>query len=203
MLRLSTQWDFTDIRALAVAQLQMHPIGALDRIALSQQYDIHGRWVLEAYTQICQRVQPLSVEEAQRVGLETTAKIAQIRERLRGRIYKPAAKRRVPSESSRSSSGSRSASPHPGLATAASHGNLSGSRTALLTSEFREGRPANIANNRVSNSRVVGMSKPVQVRGDVEKGRGRNLLSWPLGFDLDAVHLAAAAFGLHQEQMVL
>ena len=49
---------------------------------LSRKYDIAGRWTLAAYAALCQRADALTLEEAGRLGLETTVRIAQLRERV-------------------------------------------------------------------------------------------------------------------------
>ncbi|KAI0366761.1 hypothetical protein BV20DRAFT_971499 [Pilatotrama ljubarskyi] len=88
ILSLATRWEFNDIRELAIRQLQsldMHPV---DRVLLAQEFDIGGRWALSAYTALCERPEPLSLAEAGRLGLETTTRIAQLREQLRARAHK-------------------------------------------------------------------------------------------------------------------
>ncbi|KAI0352036.1 hypothetical protein OH77DRAFT_1429073 [Trametes cingulata] len=88
ILSLATRWEFNDIRELAIRQLQsldMHPV---DRILIAQEFDIGGRWALSAYTALCERPEPLSLAEASRLGLETTTRIAQLREQLRARTHK-------------------------------------------------------------------------------------------------------------------
>ena len=84
ILHLATRWEFTDIRALAIRSIQSLDITPIDRIVLSREYDITGRWTLAAYTALCDRSEPLALSEANRLGLETSIRIAQMREQIRG-----------------------------------------------------------------------------------------------------------------------
>ncbi|KAH8103514.1 hypothetical protein BXZ70DRAFT_735785 [Cristinia sonorae] len=83
ILHLATRWDFTDIRSLAIRSIQSLNITPVDRIVLSREYDISGRWTLAGYTALCDRHEPLSYAEATRLGLETSIRISQLREQLR------------------------------------------------------------------------------------------------------------------------
>ena len=83
ILHLATRWEFTDIRALAINSIQSLNITPVDRIVISRDYDISGRWTLAAYTALCDRPEALTLEEASRLGLETSVRIAQMREQMR------------------------------------------------------------------------------------------------------------------------
>ncbi|TDL18025.1 hypothetical protein BD410DRAFT_512536 [Rickenella mellea] len=84
VLHLATRWEFDDIRSLAIKELQTKQLDPVDRIVISQEYDITSDWTLSAYTILCQRARPLTVDEARRLGIETATRISQLRERLRG-----------------------------------------------------------------------------------------------------------------------
>ncbi|KAI0753397.1 hypothetical protein C8Q80DRAFT_1305697 [Daedaleopsis nitida] len=84
ILSLATRWDFNDVRALAIRSIQaLDGLSPVDKIALAHEYDVTGRWVLAAYTTLCERPEPLSIAEATRLGLETATRVAQVREQLR------------------------------------------------------------------------------------------------------------------------
>ncbi|KAI0629687.1 hypothetical protein C8Q77DRAFT_1025903, partial [Trametes polyzona] len=83
ILSLATRWDFASVRALAIRQLQALDMAPVDRVLLAREFDIGGRWALAAYTALCERPAPLSVAEASRLGVETAAVVAQIREQIR------------------------------------------------------------------------------------------------------------------------
>ncbi|KZT72410.1 hypothetical protein DAEQUDRAFT_664420 [Daedalea quercina L-15889] len=82
ILDLATRWEFDDVRALAICELQKLSIDPVDRIVLSRKFDISGRWTLAAYAALCQRADALSLEEARQLGLETTVRIARLREQI-------------------------------------------------------------------------------------------------------------------------
>ena len=79
ILSLATRWDFTDIRTLAIREIQSLDISPIDKIVLAQEFDISGRWLLAAYTALCERAEPLSISEGTRLGLETAMRVAQLR----------------------------------------------------------------------------------------------------------------------------
>ncbi|KAI0698309.1 hypothetical protein C8T65DRAFT_742883 [Cerioporus squamosus] len=84
VLSLATRWEFNDVRDLAIRQLQvLEDISSIDKVVLAREYDINDHWVLSAYTALCERPEPLSIPEAARLGLETSMRIAQLREQLR------------------------------------------------------------------------------------------------------------------------
>ncbi|KAI0071179.1 hypothetical protein K474DRAFT_1776334 [Panus rudis PR-1116 ss-1] len=83
ILELATKWDFASIRALAIRSIQSLDISPVDRIAISTKYDIADRWTMKAYIALCERPEPLSLAEADQLGLNTVVRIAQIREQLR------------------------------------------------------------------------------------------------------------------------
>ena len=92
ILSLATRWDFAGVRALAIAHFRTHAdalgLTPVDRILLARAYDIprtgDGGWLLAAHTALCTRAEPLSLAEAARLGVETAARVAQLRELLRG-----------------------------------------------------------------------------------------------------------------------
>ncbi|EPT02470.1 hypothetical protein FOMPIDRAFT_1118284 [Fomitopsis schrenkii] len=86
ILDLATRWEFNDIRALAIRELQKLEVRPVDAIVLSRKYDIGGRWTLAAYAALCQRADALTLDEAGHLGLETTVRIAQLRERVQRRV---------------------------------------------------------------------------------------------------------------------
>ncbi|KAI0330433.1 hypothetical protein GY45DRAFT_754913 [Cubamyces sp. BRFM 1775] len=90
VLSLATRWEFTGVRALAIRSLQSLDITPVERILLAQEFDIPGRWALPAYVALCERPEPLSLGEAALLGLETSVRIAQLREQLRARGHRSA-----------------------------------------------------------------------------------------------------------------
>lgn len=82
VLHLATRWEFESIRQLAIRKLEKLSIDAVDKIVLSRRFDIDSPWVLAAYTEVCQRPNTLTLSEACSLGLETTMRIYQLREKM-------------------------------------------------------------------------------------------------------------------------
>ncbi|KAG9121658.1 hypothetical protein FRC07_002306 [Ceratobasidium sp. 392] len=82
-LRPLDMWDFDHYRdcLLELAISKSSTIDVVGQIALSQQYNIRDRIAL-LYSRLCQRHEPLTLDEARKLGLEGTALVAQLRERL-------------------------------------------------------------------------------------------------------------------------
>lgn len=79
ILALSTQWGFESIRLLAIREV-FSLASPIDKIVLGRQYDIRV-WLPDAYEAVCLREDPLSDEEAERIGAKDTARVARLRER--------------------------------------------------------------------------------------------------------------------------
>ncbi|EPQ53960.1 hypothetical protein GLOTRDRAFT_23935, partial [Gloeophyllum trabeum ATCC 11539] len=78
ILALSTQWGFDSIRLLAIKEVL--PLASpIDKIVLGHKYDIQ-EWLPDAYHALCVRKDPLSDDEAERLGAKDTARVARIRE---------------------------------------------------------------------------------------------------------------------------
>ena len=77
MLELSTCWDFTSIRRLALNNIQ--PPTPHDRLILARTYSV-GHWVIPALSALCERDAPLSLDEARRMDIEDVVLVATVRE---------------------------------------------------------------------------------------------------------------------------
>jgi len=84
IISLAHMWQFETMSYVAFkAYLALPDIGPVDKIAMRQKYDFPRKDLLKAYAEICTRNNPLSVEEGQKIGLETLALVAQTREELK------------------------------------------------------------------------------------------------------------------------
>ncbi|KAK7024955.1 hypothetical protein R3P38DRAFT_3356199 [Favolaschia claudopus] len=80
VLKLSTQWYFIDARELAIQQLNDRPeIGSIERILLARQYDV-AAWLRMGYNDLARREEGISLEDAAKIGWETTVRLYQTRE---------------------------------------------------------------------------------------------------------------------------
>ncbi|KAI6140400.1 hypothetical protein BKA82DRAFT_4178869 [Pisolithus tinctorius] len=81
VLKLSTAWSFEKLRQASIDALIESGIGAVDRVVLSQQYDIKG-WLLPALNELAKRPEPITLEEANQMGVDIALKLASVRERV-------------------------------------------------------------------------------------------------------------------------
>ncbi|KAJ6565097.1 hypothetical protein B0H10DRAFT_2113908 [Mycena sp. CBHHK59/15] len=79
VLKLSTLWYFLDARDLAIRQLTGRAIGSVDRIMLARKYDV-APWLRSGYTELARREEGISLEDAAKIGWETTVMLYQTRE---------------------------------------------------------------------------------------------------------------------------
>jgi hypothetical protein len=82
ILDLSTRWGFTSIRELAIRCLE--PPSAHHRLLLARKYGV-DQWVLPALSELCERPQPLNVDEARFMDFEDIVLVGSVRERVRSR----------------------------------------------------------------------------------------------------------------------
>lgn len=80
VLILATTYEFTSIRQLAISQLSTL-IGPAEKVELGHKYDI-GEWLRPAYTQLCQRSDPISQEEGEYLEKADIIRIVGVRHRL-------------------------------------------------------------------------------------------------------------------------
>ncbi|KAJ7631360.1 hypothetical protein DFH06DRAFT_1005297 [Mycena polygramma] len=80
VLKLSTLWYFLDARDLAIKQLNDRgDIGSVERILLARQYDV-ASWLRMGYTDLARREEGISLEDAEKIGWQTTVRLYQTRE---------------------------------------------------------------------------------------------------------------------------
>ncbi|KZV85853.1 hypothetical protein EXIGLDRAFT_725480 [Exidia glandulosa HHB12029] len=81
VLSLASMWECENIRALAIREME-GLCGPVQKISLARRFDISA-WLLPAYAALTTRAAPLCVEEGEMLGVETTIRLAQARERYR------------------------------------------------------------------------------------------------------------------------
>ncbi|KAF9262674.1 hypothetical protein L218DRAFT_867238 [Marasmius fiardii PR-910] len=82
ILDLSTRWDFTSLRELSITRVFQVLDDPSDRIVLGIRYDVTD-WLVSAYTELCERKEPLTLEEGRKVGVDIAVTIAQVRHKIR------------------------------------------------------------------------------------------------------------------------
>ncbi|KAG6914654.1 hypothetical protein DXG01_016097 [Tephrocybe rancida] len=82
ILKLSTQWKMLEIRNMAIHHLTLATIPVADRIAFAQKYDV-SNWLRSALITLVHRNESISIDEAEKIGLELSLKICRMRDSSR------------------------------------------------------------------------------------------------------------------------
>jgi len=82
VLKLSTMWEFTDIRGRAIQELGKKEMGmeAVEKIACARRFEVK-EWFLDGCVELLKRVETITNEEAERLGLGTAVKLLRLREK--------------------------------------------------------------------------------------------------------------------------
>jgi hypothetical protein len=83
VLHLSTRWDFASIRRLVLNNIQ--PPTPHDRLLLARTYSVND-WVVLALSELCERKEPLSLDEARQMDIEDVVLVATVREDIRNHV---------------------------------------------------------------------------------------------------------------------
>ncbi|KAG6877956.1 hypothetical protein C0993_001574 [Termitomyces sp. T159_Od127] len=83
ILRLAHKWEFMEIKNLVVRELEKLEMPDVDRIATYQNHDVDRNYLIPRYAALCEREQPLTLEEGTQLGMATTLMIARAREYAR------------------------------------------------------------------------------------------------------------------------
>jgi hypothetical protein len=83
VLKLSTMWEFVDIRERAIQELNLLKgemgMGSIEKIEYARCFDLK-EWLLEGYTELLKRAMTITNDEAERLGWKTAAKLLLLRE---------------------------------------------------------------------------------------------------------------------------
>ncbi|KAH9966274.1 hypothetical protein BJV74DRAFT_785522 [Russula compacta] len=83
IVKLAHQWDFSGVKALVVRELERLEIPPLQKIVIYHSYVIDRRLLRSAYAAFASRDEPITIEEGQKLGLETSLQLAHARELAR------------------------------------------------------------------------------------------------------------------------
>ncbi|KAI0262153.1 hypothetical protein BC834DRAFT_958893 [Gloeopeniophorella convolvens] len=81
VLHLSTLWDFTSVRRLALASLK--PPTPFDQLLLGRAYSVE-HYIVPAMSSLCERPEPLTLGEVRQMRPEDVVLVASVRESIRG-----------------------------------------------------------------------------------------------------------------------
>jgi len=88
LLSISTSYKMEKIRQYAISQIEPEEIDPIERVLLANRHDV-DQWLAPAYAALCRRPEPLRKHEAEKLGLATTVKLAEAREKFRSTLYMP------------------------------------------------------------------------------------------------------------------
>ncbi|KAI0067633.1 hypothetical protein BV25DRAFT_842370 [Artomyces pyxidatus] len=84
ILKLSHQWQFAEVKALALRELEQLEVGPIEKIITYHAYEIDRNLLIAAYTALTTRDEPITLEEGRKLGLETSLQLMHAREVARG-----------------------------------------------------------------------------------------------------------------------
>lgn len=85
-MKLSTMWDFFEVRNLAIQALSTMEMDPVFQVANALQYKV-PKWLFAGLESLVKRKEAISISEAKTLGLETTIRIYQIREDVLANYY--------------------------------------------------------------------------------------------------------------------
>jgi len=83
ILGLAHHWQFSEVKALVVRELEKQIIPSITKIVIYHRYGVDRNLLLPSYMDLCQRPHSLDFEEAKDLGLETSMMIMTAREIVR------------------------------------------------------------------------------------------------------------------------
>ncbi|KAI0279106.1 hypothetical protein BGY98DRAFT_1149108 [Russula aff. rugulosa BPL654] len=86
-LWLAHEWNFIEVKALAIRELENISIPPLRKVVLYQKYNIDRNLLKHALTALTIRDEPLEIEEGREIGLETSLDLAKAREIARTPVF--------------------------------------------------------------------------------------------------------------------
>ncbi|KAK0241205.1 hypothetical protein EDD85DRAFT_392660 [Armillaria nabsnona] len=89
VIRLSSLWRLADTRNIAISRLTtlLWKIDPVDRVMLGRKYSV-AQWLSSGFIDLVHRVEMVSEEEAEKIGLETALQIQRVRETFLRTAYK-------------------------------------------------------------------------------------------------------------------
>lgn len=90
-LRISSTYDYPDLRAFSLSSLEDASLSAIARIQLAREFNL-SPWEDLAYEELCNREEAITREEARVLGTDMVSDIARAREKKRNDTAKRARK---------------------------------------------------------------------------------------------------------------
>jgi len=87
ILHLAHQWDFLEVKAFALRELEQHEIDPLQKVILYHTHEIDRDLLRASYIALTERNEPITIEEGRVLGLETALTLARAREMARVPVF--------------------------------------------------------------------------------------------------------------------
>ncbi|EAU91910.2 hypothetical protein CC1G_04677 [Coprinopsis cinerea okayama7 len=81
VLKLATCWHFKEARQIAIEHLDDFPLTSIEHIQLGKQYYVPG-WLLHGYENLVRQEDPISLEDARAIGLESAIRLYIVRTQI-------------------------------------------------------------------------------------------------------------------------
>ncbi|KAG8943591.1 hypothetical protein FRC03_002432 [Tulasnella sp. 419] len=82
ILQLCTMWECSELRDYSIRKIEEYKLNPMDSILLAAKCRVE-KWLKPAYTELCIRADPLTIEDATHLGLLLFAFLCQLREKCR------------------------------------------------------------------------------------------------------------------------
>ena len=86
-MKLAHQWNFIEVKALAIRELESLAVPPLPKIVLYQKYAIDRNLLKPALTALTIRDEAVTIDEGREIGLETALDLARAREIARSPVF--------------------------------------------------------------------------------------------------------------------
>jgi hypothetical protein len=83
ILKLAHQWDFIEVKQLAIRELEALSIPSIQKVVLYQTYEVNKDLLQPAFIALATRDDPITIDEGREIGLETALQLARARELAR------------------------------------------------------------------------------------------------------------------------
>ncbi|KAF8648493.1 hypothetical protein AX16_006203 [Volvariella volvacea WC 439] len=80
ILKLSTLYQMDDIRQLSIVHLDILPLEPIRKIAIWEEYHLDPAHLIPSYVELCQRLEPLTLQMTMTLGLKNFTRLAAARD---------------------------------------------------------------------------------------------------------------------------
>lgn len=86
LLSISTRYIFDRIRDMSIQEISTKGLDPIRKVTLAEKYNI-PLWLSPAFVDLCKRPEPLTLREAEQLGMKTVVRLAKAREIVREKKF--------------------------------------------------------------------------------------------------------------------